>query len=78
MIWVMVSARMGETRNAHKIFFVKPERKRQLGKPRRNWEDNIRTDLGETGWEGVYWIHLAQDRDQWRVPMNTAMNHGVT
>jgi hypothetical protein len=23
-------------------------------------------DLGETGWEGVNWIHLTQDRDQWQ------------
>jgi len=24
-----------------------------FGKPRRRWEDNIRMDLRETGWEGV-------------------------
>jgi len=78
MIWVMVSARMGETRNAHKIFFVKPERKRQLGKPRRNWEDNIRTDLRETGWEGVYWMQLDQGRDQWRPFVKMVMNLRVT
>jgi hypothetical protein len=24
----------------------------------------IRMDLRETGWEGVDWMHLAQDRDQ--------------
>jgi hypothetical protein len=23
------------------------------------WGDNIRMDLGEIGWEGVSWIHLA-------------------
>jgi hypothetical protein len=28
----------------------------------RRWEDNIRMDLGEIGFEGVDWIHLAQDR----------------
>jgi hypothetical protein len=28
----------------------------------------------ETVWEGVDWIHLAQDRDQWRVVVNTVMN----
>jgi hypothetical protein len=31
-------------------------------------------DLKGTGWEGVDWMHLAVDRDQWRVLMNTAMN----
>jgi len=28
-------------------------------------------DVGETGCEGVDWIHLAQDRDQWRALVNT-------
>jgi hypothetical protein len=30
----------------------------------RKWEDNIRMDLREMRWEGVNWMHLAQDRDQ--------------
>jgi hypothetical protein len=32
-------------------------------------------DLREIGWEGVDWIHLAQDRDQRRVLVNTVMEH---
>jgi len=28
------------------------------------WEDNIRINLKEIRWEGVDWMHLAQDRDQ--------------
>jgi hypothetical protein len=28
----------------------------------------------EAGWEGVEWMHLAQDRDQWRGVVNTVMN----
>jgi hypothetical protein len=28
----------------------------------------------ELGWEGVDWIHLAQDRDQWRNLVKTVMN----
>jgi hypothetical protein len=31
-------------------------------------------DLREIGWDGVDWIVLAQDRDQWRALVNTAMN----
>jgi hypothetical protein len=31
-------------------------------------------DFRETGWEGVIWFHLAQDRDQWRALLNTVMN----
>jgi len=52
----------------------KPEGKRPLGRPRRRWEDNIKMDLREIGWEDVDWIHLAQDRDQWRALVNTKMN----
>jgi hypothetical protein len=44
----------------------KLEGKRPLGRPKRRWEDNIRMVLREMGWEGVVWIHLAQERDQWR------------
>jgi hypothetical protein len=28
--------------------------------------DNIKIDLREIGWDGMDWIDLAQDRDQWR------------
>jgi hypothetical protein len=38
------------------------------------WVDNIKMDLGGTGWDGVDWIELAQDRDQWRALVNTVMN----
>jgi hypothetical protein len=43
----------GEVRNAYKNFVCKPEGMRQLGRPRRRWEDNIRMDLMEIGWEVV-------------------------
>jgi hypothetical protein len=36
--------------------------------------DNIKIDLGELGWDGVDWIDLAQNRDQWRAIVNTVMN----
>jgi hypothetical protein len=31
-------------------------------------------DLRERGWGSMDWIHLAQDRDQWRALVNSAMN----
>jgi hypothetical protein len=34
-------------------------------------------DLREIGWGAMDWIHLAQDRDQWRALVNTVMNLGV-
>jgi hypothetical protein len=39
---------------------------------RRRWEDNIRMDLREVGWEVVDWIHLAQDKG----PMAGCCEHG--
>jgi hypothetical protein len=55
----------------------KPEWKRPLERPRHRWEDNIRIDLREIGWEGVNWINLAQDWDQWRAVVNTVVSFGV-
>jgi hypothetical protein len=51
-----------------------PEGKRPLGRPRRRWVDNIKTDLGEIGWDDVDWIGLAQDRYKWRVLVNLVLN----
>jgi hypothetical protein len=38
------------------------------------WVDNIKIDLIEIEWDGMDCIDLAQDRDQWRALVNTAMN----
>jgi hypothetical protein len=38
------------------------------------WVDNIKIDLREIGWDGMDWIDLAKDRDQWRALVNTVMN----
>jgi hypothetical protein len=35
--------------------------------------DNIKIDLKEIGWDGVDWLDLVQDRDQWRALVNTVM-----
>jgi hypothetical protein len=50
-------------RNIYKILIGKPEGKRR---PRGRWEDNIRNDIRETGWEIVDQIHLAEGKEQWR------------
>jgi hypothetical protein len=77
MRWAGHVARIWEIRNAYKILVGKPEWKRPFRRPRHRWEDNIRMDLRETGWEGVDWIHLYQDTDQWRAVVNTVMICGL-
>jgi hypothetical protein len=52
----------------------KPEGKRPQGIPRHIWEDNSKMDLRKIRWGSMDWIDLAQDRDQWRTLVNTAMS----
>ncbi|KAJ4444125.1 hypothetical protein ANN_05914 [Periplaneta americana] len=72
--WAGHVARMGEFRNAYRVLVGRPEGKRPLGRPRRRWEDNIKMDLREVGYDGRNWINLAQDRDLWRAYVRAAMN----
>jgi hypothetical protein len=65
---------MGQIRNAYKILVRKPEEKRPLGRCKPRWEDNIKIDFREIGWEGVDWIHVPQYRDQWQALVNMVMN----
>jgi hypothetical protein len=51
-------------RGACSVFVGRPEEKRTLGRPRRIWENNIKTNFQDVGWDGVDWIALAQDRDR--------------
>jgi hypothetical protein len=64
----------GEKRNAFKILMGKLE----WNRTRRRWVDNIKIDLREIEWDGMDWIDLAQDRDQWRALVNTVMKLRVT
>ena len=66
MRWAGHVACMGEGRGVYRVLVGKPEGKRPLGRPRRRWEDNIRTDLQEVGLGYEDWIGLAQDRERWR------------
>ena len=67
-------ARMGKRRGVHRVLVGKPEGKRQLGRPRRRWEDNIKMDLQEVGGSCGDWMELAQDRDRWRALVCTVRN----
>jgi hypothetical protein len=55
----------------------KCEGKRPLERPWHRREGNIRMDLIKTEWEGVVWIHVAQNRDKWHALMNMVMNFWV-
>jgi hypothetical protein len=48
----------------HRVLVGKPEEKRPMGRPRRRWEDNIKTDIQEVGGGFGDWMELAQDRDR--------------
>jgi hypothetical protein len=74
MRWAGHVARMGETRIAYRILVEKPEGKRPPERPTCMWVDNIKIELREIGWDGMDWIELAQDIDQWRALVNTVMN----
>jgi hypothetical protein len=67
-------ARMKTGRGLYRGLVERPEGKRPLGRPRRRWEDNIKTDLREKGIDGANWIQLAQDTVRWRAFVNTVMN----
>jgi hypothetical protein len=58
---------MGKKRNVYRILVGKPEEKGPLGRPRCRWIDNIKMDLKEIGWDGIYCNDLAEVRDHWRV-----------
>jgi hypothetical protein len=64
----------GEKENAYRTLVEMSDGKRPLGRPRRRWVDDITVDLREIGWDGVEWIDMAEDRDQWRALVNTVLN----
>jgi hypothetical protein len=65
---------MGERRGVCRVLVGKSKGKKQLGRPRRRWDDNIKMDLQELVCEGVDCIELAQNRDRWRDLVTAVMN----
>jgi hypothetical protein len=44
---------MGESRGAYRVLVGKPEGKRQLERPTRRWEYNIKIEFEEVEWKGM-------------------------
>jgi hypothetical protein len=63
MRWAWHVARMRGKKNVYRILVGKPEGNRPLGRAIHRWQDNTRMDVKETGWDGMGWIDLAQDRN---------------
>jgi hypothetical protein len=61
MRWTGHVACMRESRDVYRVFMGNPEGQRPLRRPRRRWEDNIKMDLQEVGWEtwtGLIWLRI--------------------
>jgi hypothetical protein len=56
----------------------RPEGMGPLGSHRHRWDDNIKINLKEIGWEGTDRIGLPQDRDKWQIIVTTVMNLRVS
>jgi len=74
MRWARHVARMGAGRGVYRVLVGKPEGKGPLGRPRRRWVDNIRTNLQDVGCGYMDWIGLAQDRNRWRTLVSAVMD----
>ena len=66
-------SRMGGPDSSVTILVGNSEGKRALGRPSRRFE-GITIDLREIDLEGVDWIDLAQDREEWRCLATTVAN----
>ena len=61
MMWAGHVARMGDRRGAYRVLVGRPDGKGPLGRRRHRWEDNIKMDFQEVGWEawtGLLWLRL--------------------
>ena len=73
MRWAGHVTRMRNGRGAYKVLVGRREGKRPLGRLRRRWEDNIKTNVQEVEWGGMDRIAVALYRDRWRALVNATV-----
>jgi hypothetical protein len=64
---------MGDKRGVYRVLVARPEGKRSLERPRHRYEDNIKIDLQEVGWQGTDRIYVDEDRDRCWALVNAVM-----
>ena len=74
MRWAGNVAHMGEERGVYRVLLGKLDGRKQVGRPRHRWVDNIRMDVQEVGCGFMDWTGLAQDRDSWWTLVSAVMN----
>ena len=75
MGWACGVYGLGE--GVYRVLVGKVEGKRSLGRSRRRWVDNTKTDLQEVGCGYMDWIGLAQDTGRWRTLVSAVINFRV-
>jgi hypothetical protein len=68
MRWAGHVARMEVRRGMHIEYWWESQKERD------HRVDNIKMDLREIEWDGVDWIDMIQDRNQWRALLYTVLN----
>jgi hypothetical protein len=68
---------MEKMKGVYRVLVKKPDEKRFLERPRRRWEDNIKTDFQDVECGDMDWIEVAQNRDRLQALLNEAMNSSV-
>jgi hypothetical protein len=74
MRWAGYVASMGDRKDAYRLLVGRPDGRTPLVRPRRRWQDNIKTYVQEEEWIDMERIDLAQDRDRWRAILNVVIN----
>jgi len=55
----------GDRRGAYRVLVRRFAGKRQLGKPRHRWADNIKIHIQEVRWEVQSKVKVSRDRPRW-------------